>query len=217
MSSAVIIFIRSPLQGKVKTRLAKTLGEEKAAGFYRLCIEAIIHEISQLSREVDRYVFFTEPIFGYKTEQLLGSGFKIEVQEGESLGQRLCHAISSVFESGAQKAIAVASDVPDLTYDIIEKALNSLDKSDIVIGPCYDGGYYLIGMKRLYQELFKDISWGTELVIQQTLAKIKDYRLTLEQLPVLIDIDTEEDLRRWIERKGRQRPEILDFLTHMNI
>jgi rSAM/selenodomain-associated transferase 1 len=217
MSNAVIIFIRAPLQGKVKTRLAKTLGDEKAAGFYRLCIEGIISESSQLSREVEKYVFFAEPFYGYKTDHLAGLGFKIEVQEGESLGQRLCGAFNRVFESGVQKAIIVASDVPDLTTDIIKKAFSSLDKSDVVIGPCYDGGYYLIGMKQLHKELFSDISWGTERVFQQTLVVIKENGLIVEQLPILIDVDTEEDLQRWIERNGYRKPEFLDFIRVMNI
>jgi rSAM/selenodomain-associated transferase 1 len=217
MSNAVIIFVRAPLQGKVKTRLAKTLGDEKAAGFYRLCIEDIISETSQLSREVDKYVFFAGPVHGYKTDHLTGLGFRIAVQEGEDLGQRLCNAFSRVFGSGAKKAVVVASDVPDLTADVIKKAFRRLDKSDVVIGPCYDGGYYLIGMKELHEELFRNISWGTEQVYPQTLNLIKESGLTVSQLPIFIDIDTEEDLRRWIQRNGYRKPELLDFIRAMNI
>jgi glycosyltransferase A (GT-A) superfamily protein (DUF2064 family) len=107
--------------------------------------------------------------------------------------------------------------VPDLSAEIIKKAFYSLNESDVVIGPCYDGGYYLIGMKKLHEELFHDISWGTEQVFQQTLLAVKENGLTVQQLPLLIDIDTEEDLRRWIASKGHRKPELLDFITAMNI
>jgi rSAM/selenodomain-associated transferase 1 len=217
MSSTVIIFVRAPLQGKVKTRLARTLGNEKAAEFYRLCTEATISEVSRLSPEVGKYIFVAEPVGGYKTDYVVHHGFKIYVQEGESLGQRLCNAFNRVFENGAQKAIVVASDVPDLTTGIIEEAFSSLDKSDVVIGPCYDGGYYMIGMKELHEELFQDISWGTDKVFQQTLAAIRKNGITVEQLPVLIDIDTEIDLRRWVAIKGDKKPTLLDFIRNMNV
>jgi rSAM/selenodomain-associated transferase 1 len=213
MSNAVVIFIRVPQQGKVKTRLAKTLGDQKAAGFYRLCIETVVSETRRLSRETDKYIFFAEPVYGHKTDYFTASEFKLEVQEGESLGQRLSSAFFEVFRKGAHKAVIVASDVPDLTADMIKNAFNVLDKSDIVIGPCYDGGYYLIGMKQLHKELFQDIHWGTERVLRQTLDAITDEGLTVEKLPVLMDIDTEQDLRKWIAMKGSSKPRILDFIA----
>lgn len=217
MSNAVIIFIRAPLQGKVKTRLAKTLGNEKAAEFYRLCTDATISEVSRLSPEVVKYIFVAEPVSGYETGYLAHQGFKIDVQEGDDLGQRLCNAFSRVFEKGAQKAIILASDVPDLTTGIIEEALSGLSKSDVVIGPCYDGGYYMIGMKELHEELFRDISWGTEQVFQQTIMAVKESRLKVRQLPVLIDMDTEADLYRWMEIKGKKNLDLLDFIRDMNV
>jgi rSAM/selenodomain-associated transferase 1 len=217
MSNVVIMFIRAPLQGKVKTRLAKTMGDEKAAEFYRLCTEAAISEVNQVSREVERYIFFADPVCGYKTDHLVDSGFKIEVQEGESLGQRLFNAFNRAFKSGAKMAVIVASDVPDLTAGIIKEAFSSLDKRDVVIGPCYDGGYYLIGMKEPHEELFRDISWGTEQVFRQTIVAIKESGLIVSQLPILIDIDTEEDLRRWREMNGDKQPALLDFIRAINI
>jgi rSAM/selenodomain-associated transferase 1 len=217
MSSAVMIFIRAYLKGKIKTRLAKTLGNEKAAEFYHLCTDAAISEVSRLSLEVVKYIFVAEMVSGSETDYLAHAGFNIDVQEGENLGQRLYNAFNRVFENGAQKAIVVASDVPDLTAGIIEEALSSLDKGDVVIGPCYDGGYYLIGMKRLHKRLFRDISWGTEQVFKQTLMAINKSGLTVSQLPILIDIDTEGDLMRWLEMNGNKKPALLDFVRAMNI
>ncbi len=115
------------------------------------------------------------------------------------------------------KVVIVASDVPDLSARIMTDAINSLDNSDVVIGPCYDGGYYLIGMKELHEELFHGISWGTERVYQQTLDAAKENGLTVNQLPILIDIDTEADLRRWSEADGYKKPALVDFIKAMQL
>ncbi len=211
-SSALVVFVRAPRLGKVKTRLAKSLGDERAAEFYRLCTDAALKEIGQLSPEVERYISFTESVNKDEMKQLAGLGFRVVVQEGDNLGQRLCNALSTAMENGARKAVIVASDVPDLSAGIMELAISALDTSDIVIGPCYDGGYYLIGMKKLHEELFHDISWGTELVCQQTLNIANENHLMVRQLTTLMDIDTEADLRQWSQIDGHKKPAIMDFV-----
>jgi rSAM/selenodomain-associated transferase 1 len=216
-SRALLVFVRSPRPGKVKTRLARSLGDEKAVEFYRLCTDAVLEEIGQVSSEVEKYISFAEPTDRYETERLAGLGFKVVVQEGESLGQRLYNAFSKVMDNGARKVVIVASDVPDLSAKIMEKAINALDSSDVVIGPCYDGGYYLIGMKELRKRLFDDISWGTEQVCQQTLAAAKTNGLTVQQLPILIDIDTEADLRQWSQLDSHKKPAIMDFVKAIRL
>jgi rSAM/selenodomain-associated transferase 1 len=214
---ALLIFMRTPQPGKVKTRLARSLGNEKAAEFYRLCTDATLKEIGQLSQEVDKYISFTEPSDKYEMKRLTGLGFKVAVQEGESLGQRLCNAFGRVLENGAQRVVIVASDVPDLSASIMTDAISSLDNSDVVIGPCYDGGYYLIGMKELHEELFNGISWGTERVYQQTLDAAKENGLTVNQLPILMDIDTEADLHQWSQVDGYKKPALLDFIKAIRL
>jgi rSAM/selenodomain-associated transferase 1 len=216
-SSALLVFVRMPRPGKVKTRLAKSLGDEKAAEFYSLCTDATLKEIEQLSQEVDKYIFLTEPINKHEMQRWADLGFKVAVQVGECLGHRLCNAFISILENGARKAIIVASDVPDLSTGIMKEAIKRLDDSDVVIGPCYDGGYYLIGMKELHEELFHGISWGTERVYQQTLDAAKENGLTVNQLPVLIDIDTEADLRRWPEVDGHKNPALVEFIKAMKL
>jgi len=211
------MFMRAPLKGKVKTRLAKTLGDEKAAEFYRLCIESTIGEICRLPGGVRRYVLFDGPIHGYHTDPLIDLGFKISVQEGENLGQRLSNAFNMILNKVAGKAVIVASDVPDLTTSVIQWALDSLDDGDVSIGPCHDGGYYLIGMKELHKELFNDISWSTDQVYKQTLAAAKKKGLVVRELPILVDIDTEVDLRWWSKKKDLKTPSLLDFLRTAGI
>ena len=209
---AVIVFMRAPLQGKVKTRLARTLGEEKAAEFYRLCIDAAVDEVSQLSQDVAKYIAFADSVDEYQTIHMIDLGFEIAFQEGENLGQRLSNAFDATLGSGAQKVIIVASDVPDLDVGLINEAISSLDDSDVVIGPSYDGGYYLIGMKEPHPELFLNVSWSTEKVYQETLQAIKEKGLVVRQLPILIDIDTEADLRHWLQIGSNKKQCIMEFI-----
>jgi rSAM/selenodomain-associated transferase 1 len=216
-TSALLVFVRTPRPGKVKTRLARSLGNEKAAEFYKLCTDAVLEEIGHLSRDVERYISFAEPISKYEAKRLAGLGLRVVVQEGESLGQRLYNAFSRVLENGTRKVVIVASDVPDLTADIMKEAFSSLDKSDVVIGPCYDGGYYLIGMKELHDELFNGISWGTELVFRQTLNIARENGLTVRQVPILVDIDTEADLRQWSQLDGHKKPALMDFIQAIRL
>jgi hypothetical protein len=150
-------------------------------------------------------------------ERLGGLGFKIAVQEGGSLGQRLCNTFNRILGNGARKAVIVASDVPDLSARVMEEAISSLDSNDVVIGPCYDGGYYLLGLKELCKELFTGISWGTEQVCRQTLDAAREKNLKVHQLPTLFDIDTVADLRQWSQLDGNKKPAFMDFIKSSHL
>lgn len=212
ISTAIFVFVRFPRPGKVKTRLSQSLGEKKTTWFYRLCADTILSEIRNLPENVEKYVFCADKNDEPEISRWVGPGFSIAIQEGEDLGQRLKNAFSSVFNSGMQKVIAVASDVPDLSTDIMNKSLQTLDNNDIVIGPCYDGGYYLLGMKRLQNHLFDGISWSTEHVYRQTIAAAKKHGLTAGQLQPLMDIDTEDDIYRWLQITESKQPVFDEFL-----
>jgi uncharacterized protein len=216
-TNVFIVFVRAPRPGKVKTRLARTLGDERAAEFYRLCTDSVVKEINRLPRQWERYIFYAESVNSSEMNRLLGLGFKATVQEGKGLGERLENAFSRAFESGARKVVIVASDVPDLSAEIMEEAIDGLENSDVAIGPCYDGGYYLIGMKELHKELFTGISWGTERVYGQTLDAAESNGLTIFQMPILIDVDTEADLRRWLLINGQRKPAFMDFIKAIRL
>jgi len=215
-SRAVIIFMRAPYRGEVKTRLARTIGKERAAQLYRLCAEAIVHEISELSK-VQKYIFFADVTPNYNTDYLVDLGFKISIQEGASLGQRLENAFSRLSADGVKKALVVASDVPDLTANIVEEALNGLEDHDVVIGPSLDGGYYLIGLKEPQKSLFKGIAWGTKKVFRQTVDIADKKGLTIKYLPELIDFDTSDDLMIWLALDGNKNSAILDFVKALRL
>jgi len=216
-SSAVIIFMRAPFQDSVKTRLAKTIGQQKASQFYHLCVDTIISQINELPPNIEKHIFFAEPVEEAAIDYLKDLGFNIEVQTGETLGIRLRNAFYKVFQSGTSKAVIVASDVPDLTAGIVEEAISRLDSNDVVIGPSHDGGYYLIGLRKINESLFKRISWGTGQVCRQTLDAADKEELTVRQLPILIDIDTAVDLRRWTEIEGHKNQAILDFARALRL
>ena len=203
----LIIFARFPLPGKVKTRLARDIGDELAAEFYRLCAEHVFRESAKLSGRVQRYLFYDDAHDSKEIQHWAGTQFNFVAQVGRDIGRRLEHVFSTVFEHGSQKAIVLATDVPGLSADIIDEAFRALDSFDVVLGPCPDGGYYLLGMKRLYKELFTDIPWSTNEVLNKTLNVMRKLGLTVRLLPALADIDTEEDLRHW-------HREILTYANH---
>jgi rSAM/selenodomain-associated transferase 1 len=196
---AVIIFAKYPQKGNVKTRLAKDRGEDFATEFYRTCAEHFFSEVLKLNNKI-----FTPIIFCYgKTEVEMVSGwtgkeFMVKPQIHGELGDRMSASFREIFSKDFSKAVIIGTDVPDINSNLINAAAAKLDEHDIVIGPSSDGGYYLLGMKRLLPEIFKDIEWSTSLVLQKTLDKIRLLNLTVGLLDELIDIDTEHDLNNWM-------------------
>jgi len=212
-SAGLVVFSRFPHVGRVKSRLAKSLGAERATEVYRLCAENIFRECEKLCSEAHLYVFFDNEKDTERGTSWAGPKFTSEAQVEGDLGQRLAHALKTTFNRDVRKVIVLASDVPDITSKVISDAIHSLDSNDIVIGPCYDGGYYLIGMKKLYPGLFDNISWGTERVYRQTMAIIRKSGLKVCELTELIDIDTGEDLHRWLEGKpSRKNPALRSYV-----
>ncbi len=197
--NALIIFARSPKLGKVKTRLSESLGDNFALKFYKLCAEHVFNECKKLNaKNSSVYLFYT----GKGDEELIkkwaGTPFIFSLQTGTNLGQRMEDAFYKVFAGGANKVLIIGTDVPDIELSLIEDALYFLDTNDVVIGPSMDGGYYLLGMKKLYKDLLKKIPWSTNFVFEETVNKIKSKKLKYKVMTKLYDIDTEEDLRKWL-------------------
>ena len=216
MENAVIIFLKYPEPGKVKTRLAKDIGDEKACAIYKLLAENVIKNIlTKNPGTYDVHFFFTpadreteirtwlKPILndnqGIKTQ--------FRTQEGSNLGERMSNAFKEILqEKDYKKCIIIGTDCLEIDITLIEDAFEILKGKDIVIGPCKDGGYYLLGMSRtvpvsfkqgFVPELFEDIDWSTDRVFNQTMEKIQKNNLYCGVLKTLADIDTQEDFYRY--------------------
>lgn len=191
---ALIIFARKPEKGKVKTRLAATIGEEKALQIYLLLLE----HTREIAKKIccDCFVFLTEP-----TKDNFWDGFFCEQQQGITLGEKMMHAFEILFKRGYNQCIIIGSDCPDLQKEIVENAFQYLlNNNDVVIGPAEDGGYYLLGMKKLIPALFINKEWSTEKVFKNTIADIENLNLTYRILPVLNDVDEEKNIpQQWLK------------------
>ena len=126
------------------------------------------------------------------------------IQEGDNLGDRMCHAFNHLHAQSYEKTVLIGSDIPDLAAGLIGEAFSDLDSNDAVIGPTVDGGYYLIGMHRCLPSIFTDITWSTDQVLRQTLDRADTTGIRLKQLHRLEDIDTFEDLKAFHHRLSQQ-------------
>jgi rSAM/selenodomain-associated transferase 1 len=199
MRSAVILFARLPEKGKVKTRLAKTLGDNFAVKFYNICAQHAFGECRKTaSGDTAIYIFYPDIINEESIKNWAGKDFRAFPQSGENIGIRMLNAFKTVFAEGIERAVLIGTDIPDISSTIIFNALTSLEKSEVVIGPAKDGGYYLIGMKKTIGLLFEEIEWETGKVFENTLSRIIINNIKSEIISGLYDIDTEEDLKEWM-------------------
>ena len=187
---ALIVFTRNPVKGKVKTRLAKTIGKEKAYEIYRELLH--IAYVNTKSFPCDKYLYLSESL----DENLFDSGFFQKLQEGIDLGERMLNALTEILNTGYTKVVLVGADCPGLTRVILKDAFNKLGKNDIVLGPAEDGGYYLIGLKEPKEYLFRDMKWGHKKVLEETINRIKKNKHTHDLVAKLIDIDNVRDLAK---------------------
>ncbi len=193
--SVIIVFLRAPEKGRVKTRLAREVGENKALDLYKAFVQTTLLAVERSGMD-HRICFF--PIDKQAlVEDWLGPDHAYMPQRGNDLGQRMCNALSAVFDQGATKAILVGTDIPDINARHLLEAMDLLNQKQVVIGPSLDGGYWLIGFQRggFCPDLFLQVDWGTQTVFSSTLEKCKTAKLSLGLLPALQDIDTLEDLQ----------------------
>lgn len=189
---ALIVFIKNPIIGKAKTRLAATVGKAEALRIYKL----LLGHTRQVTTEVEanRYLFYS--FFVDEKDEWLAADYHKALQTDGDLGTKMSHSFQEVFEAGNSRVLIVGSDCAALTSDIINSAFEALSTKDFVIGPAADGGYYLLGMNHFEPSVFENITWSTAAVLPQTLEKIANLQKTYVLLPVLSDIDTEADWKK---------------------
>ena len=188
----LIILSKNPEAGMVKTRLAKSIGNEKALEIY----EILRQHTALVAEKVDakRMVFFSR--FIPSSDLFLNDNFSARLQDGNDLGERMLHAIKSGFESGFHQVVLIGTDCYELIPAILDDAFSRLERADAVIGPATDGGFYLIGMKRVIPELFLHRQWSTSEVLKDTIAILQQLDTTYKLLVELSDIDTFDDFKK---------------------
>mgnify|MGYP005990624349 CR=1 FL=1 len=183
----LIVFVKNIVLGKVKTRLAKTIGN---AGAFNIYSELVgITENASKKVNVDRYIYFSDVIIPSKWEN--DQKF---VQEGEDLGIRMRNAFQHGFDQGYENIILIGSDLPNISKEIIDNGFKKLYNNDIVFGPAEDGGYYLIGMSKMNTSVFENKPWSQSELLAVTLGQLNEQQQKVGQIETLNDIDTFEDL-----------------------
>ncbi len=206
MSKGLIIFAREPLPGRVKTRLARAVGDHVAAALYSAMLADVLGQAAA-TPDIRPLLFWdyngTGIPAGPDVPPMESFG-----QEGATLGHRMANAFDHAFGSGCRICCIIGSDSPDLPPEYIRQAFELLehDACDTVFGPAEDGGYYLLGLRRTWPELFDGIAWGTPQVLAASLERAHGLGLRTSLLPPWYDIDTQTDLARLLDSPGAAAP-----------
>jgi rSAM/selenodomain-associated transferase 1 len=200
LDTAFVIFAKAPIPGQVKTRLCPPLTSDEAAtlhgSFVLDTLERTKTAAEKLKLPIDRYLAcapsVTHVFFKIMEER---QGVKLIDQIGDDLGARMNQAFTTLFAQGYRQVLLMGTDVPTLPFGYLKQAVALLDDHDLVLGPAYDGGYYLIGLTRPNPELFVDMPWSTNQVLGRTREKAVGLGLTTALLESWRDVDTVADLQ----------------------
>jgi rSAM/selenodomain-associated transferase 1 len=193
-ADVLIVFVKEPRPGLVKTRLLPALDPESAAELYRALAEEEIRQTVPRSGEYTRLFFYAPPSSPEAMSAWL-PGEALVAQQGDDLGARMSAAFDEAFRRGARRAAVIGTDVPWLSRDRVAEAFRALDEHEVVLGPTADGGYYLLALNRSRPELFRGIAWSTASVLASTVERAAGLGLRVQMLGPLADIDTIDDLR----------------------
>jgi len=197
-TTCLLLFVKYPDKGKVKSRLSKEFGEDTVLLLY----EAFVLDVLEtLNKGKYRFkIYFHPPSAQEKIASWLGKSYLYMLQNGSDLGEKMKNAFASAFSEGFEKVILIGSDIPDLPKEIIDEAFAS--DGEAVIGPATDGGYYLIGFKRdtFLPHIFEGMQWSTASVFERTMEIFRKHSYNVYILPQWRDVDTPEDLKTFYER-----------------
>lgn len=192
--SALIIFVKNPVLGKVKTRLAKDIGDEAALRVYKSLLERTREVVSGL--DVTKLLYYSDEV--NELDEWSNESYKKEVQlQDDNLGARMEAAMHDTFLEGNDKVVIIGSDCPAISEQHLNEAFSILGDHDVVIGPATDGGYYLLGMKKVHKELFQHNKWSSTHVLEYTQDVAGQLGLSYKLLEELSDIDEMKDLQHY--------------------
>lgn len=197
---AILIFVRAPVAGRVKTRLAAEIGNDAALRVYRRLAEHAVSAARAADGAAVR-IHFTPAEDGDAVRAWLGAGAEYLPQADGDLGERMRRAFETAFAAGHRRVVIIGSDLPDLSAEALRTAFDLLDSHAAVLGPARDGGYYLLGMTEMIDGIFDGVPWSTPAVLDATLARLRTAGARAAMLPVLADVDEAADLpagwREW--------------------
>jgi hypothetical protein len=193
--NAIVIMAKKPIPNKVKTRLIPTVTPMTAAKLYYNFLLDKFEQVNKI-KDVKPFVAYTPPNTKIFFKKIIPKRFTLIEQIGGDLGEKLSNISNMLFHQGFKKIILMDSDTPNLPSEYIYQAVQYLNQVDIVLGPCIDGGYYLIGLRYYFPDIFKGIPWSTSKVIEATINKINLQGATFSYLDKWYDVDTIEDLIR---------------------
>lgn len=185
----IVVFAKNIILGKVKTRLAKTVGDTAAVDVYKHLFTITERETLK-AQNCDLHIYFSDVVI-----QSVWPNTEKFVQTGNDLGERMMNAFEDGFSKGYKRIIGVGSDLPDLSAEIMEAGLKALETNDTVFGPSEDGGYYLIGMRQSTPCIFQNKPWSTDQLLNITLAELAEKGYSTKQLITLNDVDDIDDLK----------------------
>lgn len=186
----LIIFVKNPVLGQVKTRLASEIGEEQALHTYQLLLERTASITQPLN--IDKVVYYSfDPL---EKDHFNAHYFNKKRQINGDLGEKMKHAFNENFTAGYKLIVIIGSDCAELESSDIVKAYDLLNSHDSVLGPAKDGGYYLLGLKKPFDRIFENKIWSTSSVLEEAIQDLEQEKLSYAMLKELSDIDTLEDL-----------------------
>ena len=193
MNNALILFTRVPIPGMTKTRLMPFLTGEECAKVHTCFVKDIYAKAKEVNADV--FVFYTPRDKKEILKKELDDEAVYLPQYGDDLGERMKNAIGICLRMGYEKVLLMGTDIPQIHPETLRDAFENLNKKDIVIHPTFDGGYYLIGMKKEYDSIWQVERYGTNTVIYDTLQHMKRERLLTSVGQMYYDVDDKEDLR----------------------
>lgn len=196
-NTIVALFVRVPVPGRVKTRLAAALGAENACLLYQAMVTDILSAVR--SSGLPLWLFHDEGESSVLPRAWMEAASAVIAQQGASIGERMMAAFEHCFAEGIGQVLLIGSDIPGLDAELLTEAAKAVTAQDAAIAPALDGGYGLIALKRTTyrRRLFQDIPWSTARVLTETLAKCKECAMEARLLRNLQDIDTLEDLQTY--------------------
>jgi len=200
--NCILFFVKHPVKGGVKSRLAAELDDTIAFELYKNFILDMLATLTTCEAQCLICVY-PQSALG-KLREWLGAGYDYLPQEGNDLGERMKNSFIKAFNMGYERAILIGSDIPDLPRPIVRDAFKALTSNDVTVGPAYDGGYYLIGFRyeTFIPEVFDKIKWGGGTVLRNTLNRLQKSVGSVHLLPTWSDVDTKADLTALLQRNG---------------